>query len=74
MKTHMKRITTLPRSPCPFCGALANADRCIPAHGHQTMTQGVQIECMNCGARGPIYGDEQSAFLGWTYRDPVRCD
>lgn len=68
-------ITPLPRAPCPFCGDMATARKCVPAHGslfHEK--RGVQVECMNCGARGPIYGDKESAFLGWKHGDPVRCD
>ena len=34
----------------------------------------MQVECLNCGARGPIYGDTKSAFLGWKKGEPVRCN
>ena len=52
------------QATCPFCGCTPK--KLIPAHGsffHEN--RGVQVECINCGARGPIYGDPDSAFRAW---------
>jgi hypothetical protein len=27
--------------------------------------EGLQIECINCGARGPIYENKEAAIEGW---------
>lgn len=64
-----------PKTPtsCPFCGAVAK--KCVKAAGSVFRhNKGVQVECTNCGARGPIYGDSKSAFLAWRHGDSARCD
>ncbi len=58
---------------CPFCGMTDK--KLLPAHGSQFHEKkGVQVECINCGARGPIYGDSKSAFTAWKSERPnVMC-
>ena len=60
---------------CKFCGAVSK--KLVPAHGSQFHEKkGMQVECINCGARGPIYGDASSAFRAWKDGEPdfMRCD
>ena len=52
------------KTKCPFCRVkstnyVASADNSI------------QVECYNCGARGPIYGRKIGAKLGWDFGDDV---
>jgi len=57
---------------CPFCRYHAtvltfletDTWRADPKKGKP-----MQIECTNCGARGPIYGDHASALSAWSNRD-----
>ena len=54
---------------CHFCGS--HSKQLVPAHNSSFHEKkGVQAECINCGARGPIYGDEESAFKAWRYGEP----
>ncbi len=65
------------RSPCPFCGAPAGLRHAVPARmpgGFAKASGAVQVQCTNCGACGPIYGDKKSAFLGWKHGEPTKCD
>ena len=56
------RVQEMPE--CPFCGATDK--KLLPAHGSAfSEKRGVQVECINCGARGPIFGDGKSAFQAW---------
>ena len=57
---------------CPFCGKVATMHRAVKTA--PTARKGLQIECMNCGARGPIYGDKKSALMGWRHGEPYRVD
>ena len=57
---------------CPFCGQLATIHRAVKTA--PTARKGLQIECMNCGARGPIFGDKKMALLGWRHVDMYRVD
>jgi len=65
-------ITPKAGGGCPFCKYHAtilvtievDTWRINPKKGTP-----MQIECTNCGARGPIYGDRESALSAWTNRD-----
>ena len=53
-------LTPIPKRPCPFCGEVAQRVK-------KTAGNRFQVECENCGARGPIYGDALSAKKGWKF-------
>ncbi len=55
---------------CPFCAC----ECCDRPHKYVDGPggEGVQFECTNCAARGPVYGDRHSAFLGFKYGDNSR--
>ncbi len=60
------------KAACPFC--TAKDQKCVPAHCSTfNQKKGVQVECINCGARGPIYGYAADAFAGWKSRDNPLC-
>jgi len=46
---------------CPFCNhtVIQIVKSTPPA------SEGLQVECDNCGARGPIYDTKKEALLGW---------
>jgi Lar family restriction alleviation protein len=46
---------------CPFCqeDVINIVQSVLPA------MKGLQIECENCGARGPVYETEEEAIAGW---------
>lgn len=46
---------------CPFCqeNVISIVKSTPPA------MEGLQIECDNCGARGPIYENKDEAISGW---------
>lgn len=49
---------------CPFCGELAT-QVLDPLPG-----RGYQVECLNCGARGPAGGEtEEAASRAWDHGD-----
>jgi Lar family restriction alleviation protein len=47
---------------CPFCGesviVFLNVGKHITGGGRQA-------ECDNCGARGPVYENDEQALIGW---------
>lgn len=47
---------------CPFCqqDVISIVKSEVPI-----AMDGLQVQCDNCGARGPIYEDEKSAVTGW---------
>ena len=47
--------------PCPFCQESSGAIVKSAPHA----VGGVQVECENCGARGPIYDTDKDAIKGW---------
>lgn len=49
------------KNECPFCRefVIKIVKSTPPA------MKGLQAECDNCGARGPIYESEEEALLGW---------
>ena len=49
------------KNGCPFCGECIIAIVKSAPHA----VEGLQAECDNCGARGPIYNTENDAILGW---------
>lgn len=52
------------KNACPFCGQLATS--LIPA----TPGRGFQVECLNCGARGPAGAHSpDDATRAWDYGD-----
>jgi len=58
---------------CHFCNATPK--KCIPAHGSKFHEKkGMQVECINCGSRGPIFGDKDSAFKGWKNGDCFKIE
>ena len=62
----MTKRTKLATNPCPFCGYLAPH-----VLGWAETGKGYQIECHNCGARGPVgWIDEEAAAKAWDYGDP----
>lgn len=56
------QVTPTKTATCPFCGHSAYLKRTVPG-----ISGGVQIECVNCAARGPVYGDKESAYLGFKH-------
>lgn len=52
---------------CPFCGTKA-------ARTNITGDQCIQIECENCGARGPTSGEECDATRYWNERNDDRVN
>jgi predicted RNA-binding Zn-ribbon protein involved in translation (DUF1610 family) len=46
---------------CPFCleDIIQIVKSAPPA------AEGLQVECDNCGARGPVYGSKEEAITGW---------
>jgi hypothetical protein len=59
------------KNNCPFCGFLSThvlGPRTSPEKS--TYAKGYQIECMNCGARGPLgMATEKDASLVWDRGD-----
>jgi transcription elongation factor Elf1 len=49
------------KNGCPFCNHFVIQ---IVKSAPSAMT-GLQAECDNCGARGPIYETKKDALLGW---------
>ncbi len=46
---------------CPFCQLkIINIVESKPPN-----MAGKQVQCENCGARGPIYEDDEKAIEGW---------
>lgn len=50
---------------CPFCGFNSVCFSEKEIKNTKPKQIGYQIECINCAAKGPIYGDKKSAMLGW---------
>lgn len=54
---------------CPFCGENSVnilSPKTVPQSTHG---KGYQVECFECGARGPLgYVDKKNAILGWEYQ------
>ena len=48
---------------CPFC----REDVIQIIKSKPPASEGVQVECDNCGARGPIYGSKKEAITGWEF-------
>ena len=46
---------------CPFCQD--NAIHVVKSA--PSAMEGLQVECSNCGARGPIYENKEAAIEGW---------
>ena len=47
---------------CPFCQEKnCNIVRSVTPHA----MEGFQVECNDCGARGPIYATKEEAISGW---------
>lgn len=60
----MKKI----ENTCPFCGCLSTQVLQPPSSTHG---KGYQIECINCGARGPCgMATPEDACLAWDKGDP----
>lgn len=48
---------------CPFCKHfIVQIVKSTPP-----AIEGVQAECDNCGARGPIYHTKKEALIGWEH-------
>jgi len=49
---------------CPFCRqhVIHIVESQLP-----TAIEGLQVQCDNCGARGPIYENEEEALTGWEF-------
>jgi len=47
---------------CPFCRE--NVIHIVKSE-LPTAIEGLQVQCDNCGARGPIYENEKEAITGW---------
>jgi Lar family restriction alleviation protein len=46
---------------CPFCQEkVIKVVKSVPP-----AMKGFQVECDNCGARGPIYENKEAAIEGW---------
>lgn len=49
------------KNGCPFCREfIIQIVKSTPP-----ASEGLQVECDNCGARGPIYNTEKEALTGW---------
>lgn len=47
---------------CPFCQEKnCTIVKSVPPHA----MEGLQVECNDCGARGPIYETKEEAISGW---------
>lgn len=56
------------KEPCPFCGCEMQKNVLGPEES--TNKKGFQIECFNCGARGPCgMATPKDAALAWDYGD-----
>lgn len=68
----LEEVTTMRmQNPCPFCECLS-LQILTPTSSPNRSTGGLgfQVECINCGARGPLgYKDKSSAKLSWEYGD-----
>jgi len=51
---------------CPFCGE----DVIEIVKSAPSAMEGLQVECDNCGARGPIYESKEAAIDGWEHGIP----
>lgn len=49
------------KNGCPFC--LEDVINVVISTPQSA--EGVQVQCDNCGARGPIYENEEAAITGW---------
>jgi Lar family restriction alleviation protein len=47
---------------CPFCRQ--QVIDIVESH-MPIASEGVQVQCDNCGARGPIYENKEEAITGW---------
>lgn len=55
-----------PKNPCPFCGYLSTK----VIHNKDYHPVGFQVECVNCGARGPAgMVDHNAAVMVWDKGD-----
>jgi hypothetical protein len=50
------------KNGCPFCQQHVIY---IVKSEMPTAIDGLQVQCDNCAARGPVYEDEKSAVTGW---------
>jgi Lar family restriction alleviation protein len=48
---------------CPFC----REDIIEIVKSAPQAMEGLQVECDNCGARGPIYESKEEAIAGWEH-------
>lgn len=48
---------------CPFC----HMDIIEIVKSAPPAIEGLQVECDNCGARGPIYESKEEAITGWEF-------
>jgi hypothetical protein len=46
---------------CPFC----REDVIQIVKSAPPASEGLQVECDNCGARGPVYENKEEAIAGW---------
>ena len=46
---------------CPFC----REDVIQIVKSAPPASEGLQVECDNCGARGPVYESKEEAIAGW---------
>ena len=49
------------KNGCPFC----RQDVIKVIKSNPPASEGYQCQCDNCGACGPIYGNEKDALKGW---------
>ena len=50
------------KNACPFCGY--NSTQVLSPHNNNSNLKGYQVECLNCGARGPCGMVSQKAAIG----------
>jgi len=56
---------------CRYCNAIAY--RKTATYITNKKTKGVQVECVNCGARGGLFADKNNAWFGFCFGEPVLC-
>lgn len=61
IKLYYGGMTMKSEKGCPFCREdVFQIVKSAPPAG-----EGLQVECDNCGARGPVYESEEEAITGW---------
>ena len=61
-----KKIYYASENGCPFCQEKdCNIVKYVPPAMEGLQREGLQVECNDCGARGPIRENKEEAISGW---------